>query len=96
LCRYEVEFNKAALSLAESFTNPSQKNQALNRLLKVTSYTKAGSYRRYYRPLQMGQEERKGCLILHERLSYAEGQFLHIPLEWTDIGTIAVLLSHHA
>jgi len=44
----------------------------------------------------MGQEERKGCLILHERLSYAEGQFLHIPLEWTDIGTIAVLLSHHA
>jgi len=30
-----VEFNKAALSLAESFTIPSQKSQALNRLLKV-------------------------------------------------------------
>ncbi|GAX83499.1 hypothetical protein CEUSTIGMA_g10924.t1 [Chlamydomonas eustigma] len=32
--KYEVEFNKAALSLAESFQNPSQKKSALNRLLK--------------------------------------------------------------
>lgn len=32
--KYEVEFNKAALSLAESFTNPNQKKLALNRLLK--------------------------------------------------------------
>ncbi|KAF5836569.1 phosphatase family [Dunaliella salina] len=32
--KYEVEFNKAALSLAESFTTPTQKSQALNRLLK--------------------------------------------------------------
>eukprot|EP00195_Chlamydomonas_chlamydogama_P016392 CAMPEP_0202900342 /NCGR_PEP_ID=MMETSP1392-20130828/11166_1 /ASSEMBLY_ACC=CAM_ASM_000868 /TAXON_ID=225041 /ORGANISM="Chlamydomonas chlamydogama, Strain SAG 11-48b" /LENGTH=568 /DNA_ID=CAMNT_0049586715 /DNA_START=168 /DNA_END=1874 /DNA_ORIENTATION=- len=32
--KYEVEFNKAALSLAESFTNQSQKKSALNRLLK--------------------------------------------------------------
>ena len=31
----QVEFNKAALSLAESFSNPSQKKSALNRLLKV-------------------------------------------------------------
>jgi hypothetical protein len=31
----KVEFNKAALSLAESFPNPSQKKSALNRLLKV-------------------------------------------------------------
>eukprot|EP00199_Chlamydomonas_sp_CCMP681_P000237 CAMPEP_0119108246 /NCGR_PEP_ID=MMETSP1180-20130426/13547_1 /TAXON_ID=3052 ORGANISM="Chlamydomonas cf sp, Strain CCMP681" /NCGR_SAMPLE_ID=MMETSP1180 /ASSEMBLY_ACC=CAM_ASM_000741 /LENGTH=547 /DNA_ID=CAMNT_0007093841 /DNA_START=156 /DNA_END=1799 /DNA_ORIENTATION=+ len=32
--KYEVEFNKAAMSLAESFTNNNQKKQALNRLLK--------------------------------------------------------------
>ncbi|KAL6757408.1 phosphatase family [Haematococcus lacustris] len=32
--KYEVEFNKAALSLAESFTNLQQKKAALNRLLK--------------------------------------------------------------
>lgn len=32
--KYEVEFNKAALSLAESFINPQQKKSALNRLLK--------------------------------------------------------------
>lgn len=32
--KYEVEFNKAAQSLAESFTNQVQKKQALNRLLK--------------------------------------------------------------
>lgn len=32
--KYEVEFNKAALSLAESFSNPLQKKSALNRLLK--------------------------------------------------------------
>lgn len=32
--KYEVEFNKAALSLAESFSNPNQKKSALNRLLK--------------------------------------------------------------
>eukprot|EP00798_Chlamydomonas_sp_ICE-L_P008980 gene8980-16116_t len=32
--KYEVEFNKAALSLADSFTNPAQKKSALNRLLK--------------------------------------------------------------
>lgn len=31
----QVEFNKAALSLAESFSNPNQKKSALNRLLKV-------------------------------------------------------------
>jgi hypothetical protein len=33
--KYEVEFNKAALSLAEGMTNPTQKKAALNRLLKV-------------------------------------------------------------
>jgi CCR4-NOT transcription complex subunit 6 len=33
--KYEVEFNKAALSLAEGMTNPQQKKAALNRLLKV-------------------------------------------------------------
>lgn len=32
--KYEVEFNKAALSLADSFPNPNQKKSALNRLLK--------------------------------------------------------------
>ncbi|KAG2494655.1 hypothetical protein HYH03_007171 [Edaphochlamys debaryana] len=32
--KYEVEFNKAALSLAEGMTNPQQKKAALNRLLK--------------------------------------------------------------
>jgi hypothetical protein len=31
-----VEFNKAALSLAESFTIPAQRTMALNRLLKVS------------------------------------------------------------
>jgi ribosomal 50S subunit-recycling heat shock protein len=35
LLMVQVEFNKAALSLAESFTNPAQKKNALNRLLKV-------------------------------------------------------------
>lgn len=33
--KYEVEFNKAALSLAEGMTNVAQKKAALNRLLKV-------------------------------------------------------------
>eukprot|EP00955_Chlamydomonas_euryale_P051322 354857-Chlamydomonas_euryale.AAC.6 len=33
--KYEVEFNKAALSLAESFQNQNQKKAALSRLLKV-------------------------------------------------------------
>lgn len=32
--KYEVEFNKAALSLADAFP-PEQKKAALNRLLKV-------------------------------------------------------------
>ena len=41
--KYEVEFNKAALSLAESFTNPQQKKSALNRLLKVHGAWRGGA-----------------------------------------------------
>lgn len=33
--KYEVEFNKAAISLADQMTNPQQKKQTMNRLLKV-------------------------------------------------------------
>lgn len=32
--KYEVEFNKAAASLAETFDNPTKKSQAMNRLMK--------------------------------------------------------------
>lgn len=33
--KYEVEFNKAAISLADQMTNPQQKKATMNRLLKV-------------------------------------------------------------
>lgn len=33
--KYEVEFNKAAISLADQMTNPHQKKATMNRLLKV-------------------------------------------------------------
>lgn len=33
--KYEVEFNKAAISLAEQMTNPHQKKATTNRLLKA-------------------------------------------------------------
>ena len=34
--KYEVEFNKAAISLADQMTNPQQKKATMNRLLKVS------------------------------------------------------------
>jgi CCR4-NOT transcription complex subunit 6 len=33
--KYEVEFNKAAISLADQMANPQQKKATMNRLLKV-------------------------------------------------------------
>lgn len=35
--KYEVEFNKAAISLADQMTNPQQKKATMNRLLKVSA-----------------------------------------------------------
>lgn len=40
--KYEVEFNKAAISLADQMTNPQQKKATMNRLLKVWRENKAG------------------------------------------------------
>ncbi|MEW5318944.1 MAG: hypothetical protein WDW38_010124 [Sanguina aurantia] len=36
--KYEVEFNKAAVSLTEAINNPAHKKTALNRLLKLETY----------------------------------------------------------
>jgi CCR4-NOT transcription complex subunit 6 len=41
--KYEVEFNKAAISLADQMTNPHQKKATMNRLLKVGVSGMAGS-----------------------------------------------------
>jgi hypothetical protein len=39
--KYEVEFNKAALSLSEALSAANQKKAALNRLLKVSALSAA-------------------------------------------------------
>lgn len=42
--KYEVEFNKAAISLADQMTNPQQKKATMNRLLKVGQATGVGTH----------------------------------------------------